>query len=114
MNKARRYRYGFTARGRAGHRCSIGYAASTRTTGALSGSTSCECNSAGRLEAPGGKPQRWSLGSALVAFEQADCPAHPCFHDQMLIVLHGFIKKAQKTPGDDLALAKRRMKEVTK
>ena len=36
------------------------------------------------------------------------------FHDQMLIVLHGFIKKAQKTPGDDLALAKRRMKEVTK
>jgi len=37
-----------------------------------------------------------------------------CFHDQMLIVLHGFIKKTQKTPADDLALAKRRMKEVTK
>jgi len=32
----------------------------------------------------------------------------------MLIVLHGFIKKLQKTPGDDLALAKRRVKEVTK
>ena len=26
----------------------------------------------------------------------------------------GFIKKTQKTPADDLALAKRRMKEVTK
>jgi len=37
-----------------------------------------------------------------------------CFHDQMLVALHGFIKKTQKTPADDLALAKRRMKEVTK
>jgi len=37
-----------------------------------------------------------------------------CFHDQMLVVLHAFIKKTQKTPADDLALAKRRMKEVTK
>ena len=37
-----------------------------------------------------------------------------CFHDQMLVVLHGFIKKTQGTPANDLALAKRRMKEVTK
>jgi len=37
-----------------------------------------------------------------------------CFHDGMLIVLHGFIKKTQKTPSDDLELAKRRMAEVTK
>ena len=37
-----------------------------------------------------------------------------CFHDQTLVVLHGFIKKTRKTPADDLALAKRRMKEVTK
>src|SRR5208283_3782652 len=28
-----------------------------------------------------------------------------CFHDRMLVVLHGFIKKTQKTPADDLALA---------
>jgi hypothetical protein len=28
----------------------------------------------------------------------------------MLVVPHGFIKKTQKTPADDLALAKRRMK----
>ena len=27
---------------------------------------------------------------------------------------HGFIKKTQKTPTDDMALAQRRMKEVTK
>src|ERR1700749_250861 len=31
------------------------------------------------------------------------------FHEGMLILLHGFIKKTQKTPLDDLALAKRRM-----
>lgn len=36
-----------------------------------------------------------------------------CFHAETLIVLHGFIKKTQKTPADDLAMAKRRMKEVT-
>jgi phage-related protein len=37
-----------------------------------------------------------------------------CFHEGMLIVLHGFIKKTQKTPADDLALARRRMAEVTR
>jgi phage-related protein len=34
------------------------------------------------------------------------------FHDGMLIALHSFIKKAQKTPADELALARRRLKEV--
>jgi phage-related protein len=37
-----------------------------------------------------------------------------CFHDGTLIVLHGFIKKTQKTSAGDLALAKRRMTEVTR
>ena len=27
-------------------------------------------------------------------------------------VVHGFVKKTQKTPADDLALARRRMKEM--
>jgi phage-related protein len=36
-----------------------------------------------------------------------------CFHEETLMVLHGFIKKTQKTPAEDLELAKRRMKEVT-
>jgi phage-related protein len=36
-----------------------------------------------------------------------------CFRQKTLIVLHGFIKKAQKTPAKDLELAKRRLKEVT-
>jgi phage-related protein len=37
-----------------------------------------------------------------------------CFHDKTLVVLHGFVKKTQKTPAEELELAKRRMKEVTK
>ena len=37
-----------------------------------------------------------------------------CFHDEELIVLHGFIKKTQKTDSADLALAQKRMKEITK
>lgn len=36
-----------------------------------------------------------------------------CFHEKTLVVLHGFIKKTQKTPTEDLETAKRRMKEVT-
>ena len=35
------------------------------------------------------------------------------FHDGMIVVLHGFIKKTQRTPADDISLARQRMKEVT-
>jgi len=35
-----------------------------------------------------------------------------CFHDNAVFALHGFIKKTQKTPLDDLRLARERMKEV--
>ena len=34
------------------------------------------------------------------------------FHQETLIALHGFIKKTQKTPPEDLALARHRLKEV--
>lgn len=37
-----------------------------------------------------------------------------CFREETLIVLHGFIKKTQKTPADDFTLAKRRMNEMKK
>jgi len=36
-----------------------------------------------------------------------------CFHESTLVVVHGFIKKTQKTPAEDLGLARKRMKEVT-
>jgi phage-related protein len=34
------------------------------------------------------------------------------FHDRVLIALHVIIKKTQKTPAEDLALARQRLKEV--
>lgn len=33
-------------------------------------------------------------------------------HEQRLGVVHGFIKKTQKTPQDDIELARKRMKEM--
>jgi phage-related protein len=36
-----------------------------------------------------------------------------CFHEETIIVLHGFIKKTRKTPAADLSMAKQRMKDVT-
>jgi phage-related protein len=37
-----------------------------------------------------------------------------CFHEEQLVVLHGFIKKTQKTAPSDLVLAQRRMREIKK
>ncbi|MGF6312533.1 MULTISPECIES: type II toxin-antitoxin system RelE/ParE family toxin [unclassified Bradyrhizobium] len=34
------------------------------------------------------------------------------FHDGMLVALHAILKKTQKTPTDDLALARQRFKEL--
>jgi phage-related protein len=36
------------------------------------------------------------------------------FHEGRIGVVHGFIKKTQKTPPGDLELARRRMKEMTR
>jgi phage-related protein len=36
-----------------------------------------------------------------------------CIVDGAMILLHGFIKKTQKTPTSDLELARKRMKELT-
>ncbi len=35
-----------------------------------------------------------------------------CIHDGQMILLHGFIKKTQKTPEAELALALKRKKEI--
>jgi phage-related protein len=35
-----------------------------------------------------------------------------CFHDGELFALHGFIKKTQRTPPEDLKLARKRKTEV--
>lgn len=36
-----------------------------------------------------------------------------CVHEEQIFILHGFIKKTQKTPQDEIELAQKRMKEVT-
>lgn len=33
-------------------------------------------------------------------------------HEGRMVLLHGFIKKTQKTPQDDLDIARKRMKEI--
>jgi phage-related protein len=35
-----------------------------------------------------------------------------CLDDGVLVTLHAFIKKSQKTPDDELALARKRQKEL--
>ena len=60
---------------------------------------------------PIGRPLVRSLKDGLWEV-RSSLPSHRiarlilCFHDQMLVVLHGFIKKTQKTPTDDLAPGK--------
>ena len=52
----------------------------------------------------------WEVRSALPSRRQAR--VFFGFHDGMLIALHAIIKKTQKTPAEELALAKQRLKEV--
>ena len=35
-----------------------------------------------------------------------------CQRGDRMVLLHGFIKKSQKTPDEDLALARKRQKEI--
>ncbi|MCH8489341.1 MAG: type II toxin-antitoxin system RelE/ParE family toxin [Oceanicaulis sp.] len=35
-----------------------------------------------------------------------------CFHEGVIVALHGFIKKTRTTPDEDMALARQRKKEV--
>ena len=68
---------------------------------------------------PIGMPLVRSLGEGLWEV-RSDLPSNRsarlllCFHEAMLVVLHGFIKKVQKTSKADLELARRRMREVTR
>jgi phage-related protein len=66
---------------------------------------------------PIGMPLVRSLGEGLWEV-RSDLPSRQtarlllCFHQEVIVVLHGFIKKTQKTPAADLEIAQRRMKEV--
>jgi phage-related protein len=66
---------------------------------------------------PAGMPLCRSLGSGLWEI-RTDLPTRRtarallCLHHEHLVALHGFIKKTQTTPDDDLALARKRHKEL--
>ena len=66
---------------------------------------------------PVGMPLCRNLGEGLWEV-RTDLPSRRiarvifCFHENWLVVLHGFIKKKRVTPEDDLALARRRQKEL--
>ena len=65
---------------------------------------------------PVGMPLCRSLGEGLWEV-RSNLPSRTiarmlfCIKDNKILVLHGFIKKTQKTPEADLALARRRKKE---
>ena len=52
----------------------------------------------------------WELRSTLPSRREARLFFG--FHDGILIALHAVFKKTQKTPADDLALARQRLKEM--
>jgi phage-related protein len=66
---------------------------------------------------PIGMPLCRSLGDGLWEI-RSNLPSHKiarvifCVVDKNMVLLHGFIKKTQKTPAEDLTLAKKRKKEI--
>jgi phage-related protein len=57
--------------------------------------------------------KRRLVGSALSALpSRRQARMFFGFHNGMLIALHAIIKKNQKTPAEELVLAKQRLKEV--
>ena len=66
---------------------------------------------------PVGMPLCRAMGQGLREV-RTDLPSHRiarvllCLHEGALVALHGFIKKTQKTPDDELTLARKRQKEL--
>src|SRR5882762_6799465 len=52
----------------------------------------------------------WEIRTDLPSKRTARVPL--CLHGGHLVALHGFIKKTRTTPEDDLALARKRLKEL--
>jgi len=66
---------------------------------------------------PIGMPTCRAMGDGLYEirtrlFDKKIARVFFCFYDNKLILLHGFIKKAQKTPKPELDIAKKRKREV--
>ena len=59
------------------------------------------------------QPRRWSLGGQMDVRSDRIVRLLFCLHESVLVVLHGSIKKTQKTSPDDLAIARRSTEDVT-
>jgi len=53
-----------------------------------------------------------ALGGAEVSVSRAVPPRLLCLYGEHLVALHGFIKKTRRAPDEDLALARKRQKEL--
>jgi phage-related protein len=66
---------------------------------------------------PIGKPRVGNLGDGLwevrSRMEGRIARVIFCVEGQLMVLLHGFIKKSQKTPKHELDVAKRRRNELT-
>lgn len=56
------------------------------------------------------RPMGWEIRTDLARNRTARVLI--CHHQGRLVALHGFIKKTRATPEDDLALARKRLKEL--
>jgi len=53
----------------------------------------------------------WEVRSTLPSLRIARLML--CFHENKIVALHAFIKKTQRTPAQDIEVARQRMREVT-
>jgi hypothetical protein len=110
-----RYPSCFIARTAGLRSCGTGCGVWTTSTAKPWASTSCAFNTAGRW----GMPLCRALGDGLWEV-RTSLPSNRIarvlfsVRQGRILVLHGFIKKTQKTPPDDLALARRRNREFEK
>jgi phage-related protein len=55
---------------------------------------------------------RWPVGMPLCRPTKRTSRVILCLYREHLVALHGFIKKTRTTPDEDLALARKRQKEL--
>jgi phage-related protein len=53
----------------------------------------------------------WEVRSTLPSLRIARLML--CFHENKIVALHAFIKRTQRTPAQDIEVARQRMREVT-
>src|SRR5713101_1162930 len=105
-----------------GHEMLVAGCGSLASSCRLARSTGTACHAQKNTEVQNGTPKQknWFRksgplqGTTSVVFQMVPKKIQPDVRQGRILVLHGFIKKTQKTPPDDLALARRRNREFEK